>query len=208
MKKIIVLAPHTDDGEFGCGGTISKLIEEGCRVYYVAFSICEKSLPIEMDPNTLKYELMNATNVLGINTDNVIVYDFPVREFPRFRQDILDKMIVLAEEIKPDMVFVPSLNDIHQDHHTISSEALRAFKKTTILGYELPWNNYIFRNQVFFQLQKRHVDQKIHATACYISQKRRDYSNPEYIRGIIRSHGVQIGVEYAEVFETNRLIIK
>ncbi len=23
-KKILILAPHTDDGELGCGGTISK----------------------------------------------------------------------------------------------------------------------------------------------------------------------------------------
>ena len=28
-EKILVLGPHTDDGEFGCGGTIAKFIEEG-----------------------------------------------------------------------------------------------------------------------------------------------------------------------------------
>ncbi|MFT4683536.1 MAG: LmbE family N-acetylglucosaminyl deacetylase [Patiriisocius sp.] len=208
MKKVIVLAPHTDDGEFGCGGTICKLIQSGATVYYVAFSSCEKSLPDGMDPNTLKYELMNATNVLGIDPKNVILYDFPVRDFPQYRQDILEKMTVLAKDIQPDLVFAPSLNDIHQDHNTIALEAMRAFKKTSILGYELPWNNFVFRNQVFFQLDKEFVEKKIKALACYISQKERPYANIEYITGISRGHGIKIGVEYAEVFETSRMIIK
>ncbi|HEY9168511.1 MAG TPA: PIG-L deacetylase family protein [Lutibacter sp.] len=208
IKKVIILAPHTDDGEFGCGGTICKLIEEGSEVYYVAFSSCEKSLPKGMDPNTLKYELMNATNILGIKPDNVIIYDFPVRDFPQYRQDILEKMILLAKQIEPDLVFAPSINDIHQDHHTVASEAMRAFKNTSILGYELPWNNFVFRNQVFFQLSKQFVEQKIKATACYISQKERAYADPEYIKGVTRAHGVQIGVKFAEVFETNRMIFK
>ena len=36
-KNVYVLAPHTDDGELGAGGFISKLIEEGANVYYFAF---------------------------------------------------------------------------------------------------------------------------------------------------------------------------
>ena len=33
-NNILVLAPHTDDGELGLGGTISKLIELGKKVEY------------------------------------------------------------------------------------------------------------------------------------------------------------------------------
>ena len=29
VKTALVLAPHTDDGEFSCGGTIKKLTENG-----------------------------------------------------------------------------------------------------------------------------------------------------------------------------------
>ncbi len=36
-KKILIISPHTDDGELGCGGTIAKFIEEGNEVDYVAF---------------------------------------------------------------------------------------------------------------------------------------------------------------------------
>ena len=31
-KKALVLSPHTDDAELGCGGTIAKLVEEGWGV--------------------------------------------------------------------------------------------------------------------------------------------------------------------------------
>ena len=208
QKRILILAPHTDDGEFGCGGTIAKLIEAGSSVYYIAFSSCEKSLPPGMDPNTLKIELRNATKILGIKDENVITFDFPVRDFPQYRQDILELMIQLSKDIEPDIVFAPSINDIHQDHHTIAMETMRAFKRVTILGYELPWNNFVFRNQVFFQLDKSHIDIKIAATKCYQSQVARDYSDPNYIEGIARAHGVQIGLQYAEVFESERYIIK
>ena len=45
IENILVLAPHTDDGELGLGGTISKYIEEGKNVYYAAFSTADKSVP-------------------------------------------------------------------------------------------------------------------------------------------------------------------
>ncbi|MCE1199806.1 MAG: PIG-L family deacetylase, partial [Marinilabiliales bacterium] len=140
-KRILILAPHTDDGEFGCGATIAKLVEEGNAIYYVAFSSCEKSLPPDLRPDTLKIELLKATKTLGIPSSNVITYDYPVRDFPMFRQAILENMVQLSKDINPDLVFMPSIQDIHQDHHTIASEAMRAFKKTSLLGYELPWNN-------------------------------------------------------------------
>ncbi len=39
-KNVLIISPHTDDGEFGCGGTISKLLDNGTNVYFLVFSIC------------------------------------------------------------------------------------------------------------------------------------------------------------------------
>lgn len=44
MQKILILVPHTDDGEIGCGGMIAKFVEEGKELYYVAFSIARTSV--------------------------------------------------------------------------------------------------------------------------------------------------------------------
>ena len=65
-KRVLVLAPHTDDGEFGCGGTIARLVEAGVEVRYVAFSIATKSLPEGFPPDTLASEVREATAELGI----------------------------------------------------------------------------------------------------------------------------------------------
>ena len=65
-EKALVLAPHTDDGELGCGGTMARLVEGGCDVRYVAFSIATRSLPPGFEPDTLAREVRAATAELGI----------------------------------------------------------------------------------------------------------------------------------------------
>src|SRR6266498_6159266 len=110
-KRVLVLAPHTDDGEFGCGGTMARLVEEGAEVRYVAFSIATKSLPDGFAPDTLAGEVREATAELGIPEAQLIVHDFEVRTFPERRQDILELLIALWDEWRPEAVFQPSLHD-------------------------------------------------------------------------------------------------
>ena len=143
---------------------------------------------------------------LGIRQSNVIILDFPVREFPTYRQDILDEMIRIGKDIQPSMILAPSQHDIHQDHHVIAEEAMRAFKKKTLFAYEVPWNNFTFNNQIYIKLTQRHIEKKIEAVSCYESQKDREYVSRDFIYGQARVHGVQIGQEFAEIFEAVRYI--
>ena len=204
--RALVLAPHTDDGEFGCGGTMARLVESGCEVRYVAFSIATRSLPEGFAPDTLAREVREATAELGIPVEQLTVHDFDVRTFPERRQAILELLIELWHEWEPDLVFQPSLHDIHQDHQTIAAEGLRAFKRTTILGYEIPWNNLDFAYQAYFALERRHVERKEAALARYASQQHRRYANAEYVRNLARMHGVNVNREYAEVFQVYRVV--
>ena len=93
----------------------------------------------------------------GIDKEHLFILDYPVREFTSHRQDILDDMIKIGNRLNPDYVFAPSLNDVHQDHHVIAEEAIRAFKKTTLFAYEVPWNNLQFNNQ-FVNAHSKHYD--------------------------------------------------
>jgi LmbE family N-acetylglucosaminyl deacetylase len=203
---VLVLAPHTDDGEFGAGGTMARLVEDGSDVRYVAFSIATRSLPEGFAADTLAGEVRDATAELGIPESSLTVHDFDVRTFPQHRQDILELLVALWEEWRPDAVFQPSLHDIHQDHQVIATEGLRAFKRTTILGYEIPWNNFDFAYQAYVSLEPAHVERKVSALAKYASQQHRRYSDPEYIRNVARTHGINVNREYAEVFEVYRVV--
>lgn len=206
-KTILVLAPHTDDGELGCGGSIVKLLENDNQVFCVAFSIAEDSVPQGFEKDALAAEFTNAMTTLGVPKENIIYYRFKVRHFPEFRQDILQKLIDLRKDIRPDIIFAPSLNDIHQDHQVIANECLRAFKKSSILGYEMPWNNIIFETRCFIALERRHLEAKILALSCYRTQQHRNYLRNEFILGLATTRGTQFESEYAEAFEVVRWIM-
>ena len=206
-NKILVLAPHTDDGEFGCGASIAKFIEQGKEVYYAAFSLAEESVPPPFPKNILELEVKAATKELGIKTEKLLLYRYRVRHFAYHRQEILEDLVKLNKKVKPDLVFMPCLQDLHQDHSTIAMEGLRAFKSTSILGYEIPWNNINFTTQCFITLDEKYLNIKLKALDYYDSQKRKHYASEEFIRGLAITRGTQIGVKYAEVFEVIRWII-
>ncbi|MBC8300208.1 MAG: PIG-L family deacetylase [Pelagibacterales bacterium] len=206
-NKILILAPHTDDGELGCGGSIAKFIEEGKKVYYAAFSTAEESVDSKFPKNILEIEVKKATQKLGIKKKNLFIFKNEVRKLNYVRQDILEELILLKKNINPDMIFMPTINDIHQDHHTIAMEGLRAFKDRTILGYELIWNNISFNTTAFITLNKNHIQLKVNALQEYKSQKNRAYMSPEFIFSLARTRGVQIGEKYAECFEIIRWVM-
>jgi LmbE family N-acetylglucosaminyl deacetylase len=116
-------------------------------------------------------------------------------------------MVRLKQDLDPDLVFMPSPHDLHQDHNTVAMEGQRAFKQTTILAYEIPWNHINFETRSFIRLEKRHIDKKIYALDAYNSQKMRKYASKEFIMSLATTRGVQIGCDYAECFEVIRYII-
>lgn len=206
-NEILVLAPHTDDGELGMGGTISKLVGEGKHVTYAAFSTAEESVPKGFPKDILKTEVRAATAILGIKPENLLIFNYQVRKLNFSRQEILEDMIKIRSMRQFDLVFMPSMHDIHQDHTTIAQEGLRAFKNTTVLGYELIWNNLTFNTQCFVKLEEEHLETKIRAIKEYRSQGERDYLSEDFIRSLARARGVQVGSQYAEAFEVVRLFL-
>jgi LmbE family N-acetylglucosaminyl deacetylase len=206
-NKILILAPHTDDGELGCGGTISRLIREGKDVDYCAFSTARESVPEGLPPNILEIEVKEATKRLGIPAEHLFVYGFTVRKLNYVRQEILEELVKLKRDIDPDTVFLPSISDLHQDHHTVAQEGRRAFKDRSIFSYELPWNNIEFRNQCFIRLTRQDIENKVYAVGAYESQQHRRYTDHDYLMSWAITRGVSIGEVFAECFEVVRLVL-
>lgn len=207
FRRVLVLAAHTDD-EFGCAGTMLRCLEGGAEVRYFALSKCEESVPAGFHRTVLVEECQRCLASLGLHAANVRIGDYPVRYFPRDRQAILEDLVKLNREFRPDLVFMPTSQDTHQDHITVQAEGFRAFKHATILGYELPQNLVAFHNSAFVPLTGQHLDRKVTALECYASQEFREYSRDDFIRGLAKVRGVQCNAEFAEAFEAIRLILR
>ncbi|HRY32915.1 MAG TPA: PIG-L family deacetylase [Bacteroidales bacterium] len=204
-KNILVLAPHTDDGEFGCGASMAKWIEQGYRLIYVAFSACRTVVPESLPPDTLVREVRQATSIMGI--EDLLLFDYEVRVFSSKRQEILDDMVKLAREYKPSLVLTPASTDIHQDHGVIHAESQRAFKYNRLLGYELPWNTTVMTTSCFSAVEEKHILKKTEAILSYRSQAFRHYYSAEFIRSLAYTRGTQAGTQFAEAFEVIRWLL-
>jgi LmbE family N-acetylglucosaminyl deacetylase len=193
------------------GGTINRLLESGDNeVHYVAFSICEESVPEGFPKDVLYEEGLNSAKALGIPKENVSISKYKVRMFHSYRQEILDEMVKLRKEINPEMIFVPSTEDIHQDHQVVCNETIRAFRRTSsIYGYDFPWNIlHTAKLNLFYELSEDHLKAKIDSAQCFKSQlvKENNCLTPEYISSLAMERGNRIGAKYAEAFELVREI--
>ncbi|NHJ03060.1 MAG: PIG-L family deacetylase [Candidatus Heimdallarchaeota archaeon] len=198
FDNILVLSPHTDDGELGCGGTIHKFHKKGSHIRFIAFSWC--------DNEHLKEEVHESTAILGV--DQLDILNFSRRYFYLKRQEILDYLYKITVSEDVDLVLTNSTRDLHQDHQVICNEAVRAFKTASIWGFEMPWNNIIFQTNCFVNLSKENMQQKIKALNCYKTQRGRSYFSEEFQWGVARTRGLQVKTEYAEAFEVIKIVVK
>lgn len=204
---VLVLSPHPDD-EIGCAALMNRLCREGYDVHYYYFSTCRQSVEsLGVPAEQLLEENRSSLREIGLPPERVHGFDFPVRYFPKYRQEILDELVKLRNEIRPGLLLVPNSYDIHQDHATITSEAIRAFKHSSILGYELPWNTLEFKNDCLIPISEEELSTKLRALDCYKSQASRIYANRRFFESLANIRGVQSGGEIAECFEVIRLIL-
>lgn len=208
FKRVLALSPHTDDVEFGCGATLSRLHSSGAKVLSIAFSAAEESVPDNFPRDILRSEFLLAHNELGIPSEQCRALNFQVRHFPRYRQEILEELVKINRSFEPDLVLVPSTTDTHQDHKTIADEAYRAFKKTSIWAYEVPWNQVVSRLNGFFRIEEADLNKKILAISAYKSQQHRTYVSSDFIRSLAVVRGSQIGCNLAEAFEVVKHVHK
>ena len=174
--RILVLSPHPDDGELACAGMVMKYNKKH-EFFWCCFSDC--------GVRGIHNEFNASMDMMRIKDYNFFSYQ--VRTFDSYRQDILDDIIKTQDEFKPDVVIIPSCNDKHQDHYTVSAEAIRAFYHTPqILMYEQEHNTRPIESDIDIKLSDEDIDAKLAVLACYQSQSGKPYFNPEYIRGRLR----------------------
>ena len=143
-KRVLILAPHTDDAELGCGGSIARMLEQDADLHIAAFSTAEESLPASVPKTQLRDEFMKSMKIFGISEDRIHIYNYPVRKLSYNRQEVLEELIRLRGSFATEWVFGQASSDLHQDHQVLYAECMRAFKEIPVFGYELPRNHFKF----------------------------------------------------------------
>ena len=198
--NILLLAPHADDVELGCGATVARFVEEGHNLLWIVFT----------DEQPLNSEHVKATEVMGFKNESRRALDFTLRHLCIRRQEVLERLVTLNSEFKPDLVMGPSLHDFHQDHQVVANEMVRAFKTScSIICYELPWNHISFDVQLLTKLTDRHIETKIRMLEKFKSELvvRGRYFSTTLMRGMALLRGTQAGTKYAEAFEVLRWVL-
>jgi LmbE family N-acetylglucosaminyl deacetylase len=200
-RRVLFLGAHPDDIELGCGALISH-IRDAAEVLCVTLSDNQKNPLLTGLPD----EHYRSMAMLGVPKANVILGPFQTRRFPDARQDILEYMIQLNRTFQPEIVFVHTRADIHQDHATITEEGLRAFRGTTVLGYDVLRSSYGFFPHFLVEVTEHDVECKIAALMEYKTYENKYYFDPQVQRATMIRHGALAERPYAEGFDILRIV--
>ena len=204
-REVLALGAHPDDIELGCGGTLLKLKTSGAGIHLAVFSKCTDENP--EDSEVREREYLEAAKVLG--ADSALIFDLPNRLLPEHRESIMTEMAKLQATLRPDTVFIPFLQDPHQDHETIANAGIRTFRgKESILQYEiLRYGSHTLTPSLFVDVSAT-LDAKVSILKCYRSQlKQRKYYDEESFRSLARTRGAQSGYGYAEGFVVYKMFL-
>lgn len=200
-KRLCFIGAHPDDIELGAGAFISNVLGQA-EILCVTLSDNQKN----PDLKHLVEEHYRSMDVLGVPREAVRLEPFVTRRFPQDRQEILEYLFKLNKTYKPDIVFTHTRSDIHQDHEQTTEEVLRAFRGTTVLGFDVMRSSYGFFPHFLVEVSETDVEKKIRALEEYSTYHDRYYFSAELIRATLIRHGALAEVRFAEGFDILRIV--
>lgn len=200
-KRVLFLGAHPDDIEIGCGALIHNIVDK-TEILCVTLSDNQKN----PDLQKVKNEHLRSMKILGVPEEKVIFGPFVTRVFPDSRQEILEYFLKLRKDFNPDLIFTHSKQDVHQDHNTMTEEALRAFRGITVLGFDVVRSSYGFFPHFLIEVTEEDANKKIEALAQYDTYQDRYYFNAELTRSIMVRHGALAERSFAEGFDILRIV--
>jgi len=200
-KRILFLGAHPDDIELGCGALLHHIVKE-TDVLCVTLSDNQKNPELQ----NVREEHYVSMAILGVPQEKIVFGSFTTRVFPDSRQEILEYFLKLRQDFQPDLIFVHSKQDIHQDHITMTDEALRAFRGITVLGFDVVRSSYGFFPHFLVEVTEEDVNRKIEALSQYETYRDRYYFNSELTRSIMVRHGALAECPFAEGFDILRIV--
>lgn len=202
-KRILFLGAHPDDIELGCGALLNHIARQ-TDVLCVTLSDNQKNVLLKNVVN----ELYDSMAILGVPKTKVVVQEFTTRKFPDMRQEILEYLLELRRDFKPEIVFVHTRQDVHQDHNVVTEEALRAYRGITLLGYDVVRSSYGFFPHFLVEVTQEDVEKKIEALSQYETYHNKYYFDTDLLRATMIRHGALAERPFAEGFDILRIVGK
>ncbi|GLR11930.1 hypothetical protein GCM10007907_07200 [Chitinimonas prasina] len=136
--RLLVFAPHPDDEVFGCGGTLALHAATGAEIQVVILTSGEHG-EFGKDPAARRNESAQAASLLGYAAP--VFWGLPDRGVV-CDEALVGRMLALMSEFAPELVFAPSVWEVHPDHVNTALAALEAFRRwaaptARLLGYEV-----------------------------------------------------------------------
>lgn len=200
-RRVLFLGAHPDDIEIGCGALLAQIVDK-TDILCVTLSDNQKNPELK----NLVEEHYQSMAVLGVQAEKAILGQFETRRFPHYRQEILEYLIQINRTFKPDLIFVHTKADIHQDHATLTEEALRAFRGTTVLGFDVIRSSYGFFPSFLVEVSESAVEKKIEALKQYKTYQNRYYFDPDITRSTLIRNGAICERPFAEGFDILRVV--
>ena len=222
-QRLLVIAPHSDDEVLGCGGLISKVKNEGGKVFVLIFNLGFEKDDTKESQEKRKNEVQEAMDVLKVD-DYHLVHDQPdnnrdldIEPLHSLIEVIESTSNASLEKIAPTIVAIPTVFSHHQDHvhvHRACIAALRPIStpiSNIVLSYEAPehsrWSaSGVFEPNLFVEIDDV-IENKILAFNKYRSQIRPGGRDDDSIRNQAKYRGQEVGKNLCEAFYVHRFIL-
>jgi len=200
--NILAIGAHPDDIEFGCGGTLIKYAKAGHKVNLLVLT----SGGIGGDSGTRVKE--QEDSIKNLKAENLFWGGFKDTELVDNRQLIL-KIEEVVGKVKPDLVLLNYLDDIHQDHRAASHAGVSATRYVReVLFFEVPTTRN-FEPDIFVDIGDI-LDEKLNLLKVHASQidktKIEGLTILESTTSCATFRGFQGRVKYAEGFKALRIL--
>lgn len=220
ISRALVIAPHPDDEVLGCGGTIAALTAAGTQVSVLAAAADVPPLYSEEVASIVRAEALVAHAELGVAKTEFL--DHPSVELARMPVSQLNRGIQdMVDQVRPELVLAP-FPDRHLDHKAVFEAAMVATRPVgsgagiqTLAMYEVisetHWNvpsaEAQFQPDWFVDISPT-IETKLRAFGHYASQVQQHPSprSVQALRALATFRGSQIGIGYAEAFQTVRRV--
>ena len=138
---------------------------------------------------------------------NLFVENLPDRYISEW-QDTISVIEKYINKIKPDIVFIPSWNDTHQDHRAVNKASIVATRLVDeVYIYQAPSTTTDFKPNLYVDITK-YIDKKIEAVKIHSSQWWKVYMADRAVKWLAEYRAFDIfrNDKDMEAFEIFRLV--